>query len=65
MATQKQMTEQELDQLAGGIILIMDHKRQGNSTHWSEICDVGASFRQGPAKTTNGLVEEPWSQRTR
>ena len=48
MATQKQMAEQELDQVAGGIILIMDNKRQGNSTHWSEICDVGASLRQGP-----------------
>ena len=48
MTKQQQMSEQALDQVAGGIILIMDNKRQGNSTHWSEICDVGASLRQGP-----------------
>ena len=39
------MTENELDQISGGISLVMTNKKQGNSTQWSEICDVGASYK--------------------
>jgi bacteriocin-like protein len=45
MTAQKQMTEKELDQISGGISLVMTNKKQGNSTQWSEICDVGTSYK--------------------
>ena len=45
MTAQKQMTEKELDQISGGISLVMTNKKQRNSTQWSEICDVGDSYK--------------------
>ena len=58
MTKQKQMTEQELDQVNGGVVLLVvlaalkpSTTRKGNSTHLSEICDAGTAFRQGPASS--------------
>jgi bacteriocin-like protein len=53
MTKQKQMTEQELDQVSGGPHIrnygvtrsFITYTEQGNSTQWSEICDVGASYK--------------------
>ena len=50
-----EMTMDEMDQVNGGVILLVilaawkpTTARKVNSTHWCEICDVGASLRQGP-----------------
>ncbi len=53
-AQHNEMTMDEMDQVNGGVVLLVivalkpSTARKGNSTHWSEICDVGASLRQAP-----------------
>jgi hypothetical protein len=52
-AQHNEMTMDEMDQVNGGVVLLVivalkpSTTRKGNSTQWDEINDVGTSLRKG------------------